>query len=226
MKQKFPIISFIGWHNSGKTTLIRKVASELKDRGFKIGILKSTHHNIISHKPGSDTDLYSKDGIKNIGLIGATGSIFYTDNTNLENPLWISSKFLSNVDIIICEGFKHSPHISKIEVVSSNPTKESLLKDQVPNVIALAIKKEYKELYDTTIPIFDKEDVKGLADFILSYLFPYKDKQQLYLFVNGRLIPLKRYVRDSFKGVIEGFIKALKGTQGAKDIEIKIKKED
>jgi len=225
MKQKLPVISFIGWHNSGKTTLIRKVVSELKDRGFRVGIIKSTHHKeIISHKPGSDTELYAKDGISHIALIGSNGFIFYGDDDNIKDPLRLAFSLLSGVDIVICEGFKHCDHLPKIEVLS-NKNDNGLLKDQVSNVIALVGEKDDKDLANSNIAVFGKEDIKELVDFIISYTHPYKDKERLYLFVNGNFIPLKKYVRESFMGVIEGFIKALKGTKGAKDIEIKILKK-
>ena len=217
MRQKFPIISFIGWHNSGKTTLIRAIASELKSRGLKVGVLKSSHHTgLISHKPGSDTDLYSKDGIPHIGLVTPEGYMLYIAE-HVKEPLWLAFNFFPDVDIIICEGFKNSIYIPKIEIVL--PDKELLI-DKVSNVVALI--GEVKE--NRGVPVFDKKDIIGITDFIVSYLFPHKDKETLYLFVNGKFIPLKKYVRESFKGVIEGFINALKGTKGAKVIDIKIKK--
>jgi len=216
MKQKLPIISFIGWQNSGKTTLIREITSKLKDRGIKVGILKSSHHkDIISHKPGSDTDLYSTDGVSHIGLVTPEGSLFYINDSDID-PIELGFNFFPHVDMVICEGFKSHSSLPKIEVVSAD---KELLKDQVPNVIALV-----GDVKDNKLPIFDRDDIKGLTDFIVSYLFPYEDKQVLYLFVNGQFIPLKKYVRESFKGVIEGFIKALKGTKGAHKIEIKIKR--
>jgi len=216
MKQKLPIISFIGWQNSGKTTLIKKVISELKKRGIKVGIIKSSHHKgIISHKPGSDTDLYSTEGISHIGLVTPEGAIVYINNLNID-PIELAFNFFPHVDIVICEGFKSYSSLPKIEVVSPDM---DLLKDKFFNVIALV-----GEAKDNKLPVFDREDVKGITDFIISYLFPYEDKQVLYLFVNGQFVPLKKYVRESFKGVIEGFINALKGTKGANHIEIKIKK--
>ena len=35
-----PVISFVGWSNSGKTTLIEKLIPVLRGKGLRIGVLK------------------------------------------------------------------------------------------------------------------------------------------------------------------------------------------
>ncbi|MGE4560321.1 MAG: molybdopterin-guanine dinucleotide biosynthesis protein B, partial [Desulfobulbus sp.] len=58
-----PIVSFIGWHNSGKTTLCRQVVAHLKARGYLVAVIKSTKETGIAvDQPGTDTALYRKSG--------------------------------------------------------------------------------------------------------------------------------------------------------------------
>ena len=51
-----PAISIVGRHNSGKTTLIERLISELVARNFDVGSVKHHHHNKfdIDH-PGKDS---------------------------------------------------------------------------------------------------------------------------------------------------------------------------
>ncbi len=43
-----PVISFIGWHNSGKTTLARQVVALLKAKGYVVAVIKSTKERGIA----------------------------------------------------------------------------------------------------------------------------------------------------------------------------------
>jgi len=54
-----PIVSFIGWQNSGKTTIAQQVVAILKEKGFRVAGIKSTHHTSINFdKENSDTRTY------------------------------------------------------------------------------------------------------------------------------------------------------------------------
>ncbi|WP_158269617.1 molybdopterin-guanine dinucleotide biosynthesis protein MobB [Desulfonatronum sp. SC1] len=37
-------MGFVGFHKSGKTTLVTQVAKQLRDQGHRVGIIKSSHH--------------------------------------------------------------------------------------------------------------------------------------------------------------------------------------
>ena len=51
-----PAISFVGRHNSGKTTLIERVIAELVSRGHDVGSIKHHHHtNFEIDHPGKDS---------------------------------------------------------------------------------------------------------------------------------------------------------------------------
>lgn len=41
-----PVISFVGRSNSGKTTYLIKLISELKKRGYKVAVIKHHHGDV------------------------------------------------------------------------------------------------------------------------------------------------------------------------------------
>ncbi len=213
------VLAFVGYHNSGKTTLIRKVAVELRKRGYLIGIIKSTKHDLEPfEKEGSDTDLYRGDGIEYLAVVTPTTvtAIMPHDDRGLEV---LALSLFPDVDLVICEGFKHANDIKKIEVARSDISTQ-LIKDNTSGVVAVVSDFDVKGVRH-----FSHKDITGLCDFIEdTYQLPQKKKMdEIALVVNGRKIPLKRFVRDSMKGTICGYVSSLRFTKGAREIQIFIK---
>ncbi|HBT97635.1 MAG TPA: molybdopterin-guanine dinucleotide biosynthesis protein B, partial [Desulfobulbaceae bacterium] len=65
-----PIVTFIGWHNSGKTTLAAKVLTILRQRGLRVAAIKSTHKSgIIFDQATTDTGIYKAAGADGVLLV-------------------------------------------------------------------------------------------------------------------------------------------------------------
>ena len=103
-----PAIAFIGYQNSGKTTLVEKVIAELTRRGLRVGSLKHHgHHGFDIDVPAKDTWRHHQAGSKHVGLICATRWAEYAD-TREENEMparELLSRY-NDVDVVIIEGYK------------------------------------------------------------------------------------------------------------------------
>ena len=103
-----PAIAFIGYQNSGKTTLVEKVIAELTRRGLRVGSLKHHgHHGFDIDVPAKDTWRHHQAGSKHVGLICATRWAEYADT--LEEDEMPARELLSrynDVDVVIIEGYK------------------------------------------------------------------------------------------------------------------------
>ncbi|MEO2066122.1 MAG: hypothetical protein ABGX17_06425, partial [Desulfurobacteriaceae bacterium] len=67
---------------------------------------------------------------------------------------------------------------------------------------------------------FSIERPEEVAQFIEEKFI--KRKERVLLLVNGKKIPLKKFVQDSLRGVIEGYIRTLKGIESPlKRVEIR-----
>lgn len=211
-----PILTFIGWHNSGKTTVIREVVRRLRDRGYKIAVIKSTKHRGLNlDSPGSDSYLYGKDGIESVALICPDELILFQENTG-ENLKHLAFRLFPDADLVIGEGFKHASGIPKIEVTRADESKEPL-RESVSDVRAVV--SDYEVSFDK---VFKTSRIAELTDFIENSFLNDK-KDEVCLFVDGREISLNNFVCNSLKGIIFGFINCLKFTQGAQKLEIRIK---
>lgn len=103
-----PAIAFIGYQNSGKTTLVEKVIAELTRRGLRVGSLKHHgHHGFDIDVPAKDTWRHHQAGSKHVGLICATRWAEYADTREGdEMPARELLSRYNDVDVVIIEGYK------------------------------------------------------------------------------------------------------------------------
>ena len=101
-------IAFIGYQNSGKTTLVEKVIAELTRRGLRVGSLKHHgHHGFDIDVPAKDTWRHHQAGSKHVGLICATRWAEYADTREEdEMPARELLSRYNDVDVVIIEGYK------------------------------------------------------------------------------------------------------------------------
>lgn len=157
-----PIISFIGWHNSGKTTLSCKVVRTLIERGYRVGVVKSSKEtDLLPDHPGTDTHSYFEAGADPIALVCPDKMVF-TIRTGIHSLRAIAGEFYRKADIVIGEGFKWEKDIQKIEVSRG---KSELLKDKVANVIAIVTDRDIS--YEN---IFRFNQTIELSDFIEQHI--------------------------------------------------------
>ncbi|MCI5148467.1 MAG: molybdopterin-guanine dinucleotide biosynthesis protein B [Candidatus Electrothrix sp. MAN1_4] len=134
-----PIITFIGWHDSGKTTLASQVVRLLKERSYSVAVIKSTKETgLLPNQEGTDTGAYSRAGADAVALV-APDQLVMTAVSPEKNLPALAQRFFSDVDLVIAEGFKEADKVGKIEVFRGQGTR---LADQVPGVIALATDQE------------------------------------------------------------------------------------
>ena len=131
-----PVISFIGWHNSGKTTLARQVVAHLKGKGYTVAVIKSTKESgLVLDQPHTDTALYKAAGADSVALLAPDQLIVQSKPPGLD-LLALAQSLFPDADIVIAEGFKYAVDIPKIEV--KRDSEAPLLRDRVEGVIAVA----------------------------------------------------------------------------------------
>lgn len=214
-----PIVTFIGWHDSGKTTLASRVVHHLKQLGYQVAVIKSTKDTGITFDtPGTDTHTHRSAGADSVMLVAPDQMVIMTDNRG-ESLTSLAHRHFPEVDIVIGEGFKKARHISKIEV-SRNADTDTLLRGKVTGVIAVASDKSI-----TGDHIFRLNEAAEIASFIEKRFLQNATKgaDHTTLLIDGNRIPLKGFVQDALAGTINGFVDSLKLTnKDAKTIDIRI----
>ena len=162
MKETILVIGLAGYSGSGKTTFLEKLIAELKSRGYRVGVVKHTHHPVEFDQPGKDTWRHARAGAEVVAL-AAPGrvSLFRKFETD-PGPEEVVS-MVKGVDVIFVEGYKKG-NWPKIEVFNNKITERpdipaeellALVSDQCPGAAA---------------PFFGPDDAAGVADFLETVL--------------------------------------------------------
>jgi molybdopterin-guanine dinucleotide biosynthesis protein B len=211
------IVTFIGWHDSGKTTLTKQVVSELKKLGYRVAVIKSSNDSGIQFDtPGTDTYMHKAAGADSVMLVAPDQMVLQTQNSGLSLRT-LAHRYFPDVDIVIGEGFKTAKKIAKIEVFRNHDQK---LRDEVQGVIAVATDVEgVAGNY-----VFRLDEAPEIALFIEKRFLTRKDsKEMTALLVNGNKIPLKDFIQEALAGTVYGFVKTLKFNKDIKEIELRIR---
>lgn len=212
-----PIVSFIGWQDSGKTTIAQQVVAILKEKGLRVAVIKSTHHTSINFdREDSDTRTYCKANADTVTLMAPDQMVTISHPPKMKLTD-IVHRFFYDLDVVIGEGFKNERHIAKIEVTRSG---SELLKDQVNGVVAVVTDRSLPE--ET---VFRPDQPQEIAEFIIQeYIEDTKRPDtEAVLFVNGKKVPMKGFVQEALAGTVLGFIKSLKKTENTQSIELRVK---
>ena len=156
---KIKIITIVGKSNSGKTTLLEKVIALLTDKGYKIGSVKHAHDGFEMDKEGKDSWRHRKAGAGATLVISKDKIAMVKDDST--NYIEKMQSYLSDMDIILAEGFKKQA-LPKIEVfrIDSGHKEPLCMADE--NLIAFVTDSNYKP----DVPVFGLEDINSIVDFI------------------------------------------------------------
>jgi molybdopterin-guanine dinucleotide biosynthesis protein B len=130
------VIGFAGWSGSGKTTLIVKLIPRLIARGISVSTLKHAHHSLEIDRTGKDSYLHRQAGAREVLVASQNRWALMHELRDEDEPrLADLLSRLSEVDLIIVEGFKREAHM-KIEVHRKEIGKAFLFPEDC-NIVAL-----------------------------------------------------------------------------------------
>lgn len=158
------VFGIVGWKNSGKTTLIEKLVSEISRRGYSVSTIKHAHHTFDVDHPGKDSHRHRVAGAQEVLLASSVRwALMHETRGEPEPGLAELLARLSPVDLVLVEGFK-SEVMPKLEV-RANPADQETMPAPIADVIALATT---GPVAGAKIPVMDLNDVASIAEFILS----------------------------------------------------------
>lgn len=180
------LIAFVGWHNSGKTTVAVQVASQLRTRGYKVGVMKSTKEiGLAPERQNSDTSRYAQVGTARVALLAPDVVIIRGEDMGSmrQDPFDLAQVFFADMDFVLIEGCKHVQRLAKIEVLREGipepPIHTSVAGNQVLALVC-------DTPVSAPIPCFHSSDTVGIARFIEQLQKQYHADFACTLLVNGR----------------------------------------
>ncbi|RKZ61478.1 MAG: molybdopterin-guanine dinucleotide biosynthesis protein B [Candidatus Parabeggiatoa sp. nov. 2] len=164
---RIPILGFVAYSGTGKTTSLLKIIPLLKAKGLRIGMIKHSHHKKfdIDH-PGKDSYRLRQAGAEQMlvasrkrwALMVEMGDEF--EEPDLEQLL--SHLDQDKLDLILVEGFKHE-RFPKIEVHRPSLGHPLFLKED-DSVIAIAC--DAPLAVPTDLPVLDMNQPEQIVAFI------------------------------------------------------------
>lgn len=153
------VFGVTGWKNAGKTTLVERLVAEFVRRGWRVSTIKHAHHDVDVDQPGRDSYRHRAAGAGEVAVVG--GQRYAIMREQAEATLAEVLARMAPADLVLIEGYKREAH-PKIEVRAGQALS---LAAEDPNVVAIAADERPSE---THLPWFKRDDVAGVADFIVA----------------------------------------------------------
>ena len=129
-RSEIPVISFVGDSGTGKTTLLEEVVKRLKQLGYRVGVIKHSHHDFEIDIPGKDTWRLTKAGC-DVVAISSPGKLAVLEQVDEELTLTqIETIVRDKVDIVLTEGYKGSNTTKIIVILASEQDREQFCCDE------------------------------------------------------------------------------------------------
>jgi molybdopterin-guanine dinucleotide biosynthesis adapter protein len=162
-----PVIGVAGWKNSGKTTLVTRLITELTNRGLRVATVKHAHHDFQIDDAETDSARHRRAGAAQVAIVSPKRWAVVRELGGAPEPsLDDMIGRLEPCDLVIVEGYKAAP-IPKIEARRLASALAVPLAAIDPNVIAIA---SDHGCDGAGRPVFALDDAAGIADFIVRTL--------------------------------------------------------
>jgi len=195
------LVGFIGWSDSGKTTVIEGLVKELRGRGYRVAVLKHCPHGFDWDKKGTDSARIWAAGAQGVALVGPD-QVAFLERVAEVNLKQIAELYFPDYDFVLIEGGKEAVGFKKIMV-----TKEELPQDlPVSSGELLAVISNEPLHIDK--PVFRFNQLIELADFLSQR--EDLERPAVVLSIEGRPLPLKPFVQEILSGAVWGIVKKLK----------------
>lgn len=155
-----PLVFIVGYSDSGKTTVAEALVRSLKERAYRVAVIKHAAHGYQSDPKGKDSWRYRQADADSVVVVGPQS---YTLHRRLQARPRLNDilRKIRDVDIIIVEGFKSEPG-PKIEVFRKENNKSRL--SEKSSIVALVSDFPLQE----DVPCFSFEQSEELAEFVIT----------------------------------------------------------
>ncbi|MSO54802.1 MAG: molybdopterin-guanine dinucleotide biosynthesis protein B [Rhodospirillales bacterium] len=160
------VFGLVGWHNSGKTTLIVQLIDRFVGLGLSVSTMKHGHHEFDIDQPGKDSHRHRAAGATEV-LISSSQrwALMHENRAEPEASMdWLLER-ITPVDLLLVEGFKRDRH-PKLEVHRPG-LGQPLLCPNDPTIVAVASDAALEGL---AVPLLDLNDIESVVWFIMAHL--------------------------------------------------------
>ncbi|WP_234414146.1 molybdopterin-guanine dinucleotide biosynthesis protein B [Paenibacillus sp. CAA11] len=167
-----PVLQIVGYKNSGKTTVVRKLVEHYKGRGLRVAVIKHDGHEFEMDHEGTDTFRFTEAGAAAVAITSRQRTaVIREEESSLDSLVGQFRTF----DLILVEGFKEEDYPKLLLVREPGDIKKLLRLKQPAGIIYWKQAKaeaeaEVRELLGAGgLPLFDMEDQGGWIKWTMDY---------------------------------------------------------
>ena len=156
------VIGLAGWSGAGKTTLLARVIPYFRQQGLRVSVIKHAHHSLAQSSTiaGQGSWVYRQAGAEEVLVSSANRWALMHELRGMPEPrLPQLLRRLSDVDLVVVEGFKSEPH-RKIEVYRQGQRQDAA---NFPDRSRHCRHAATDTAVDTTLPVAHLDDIPALC---------------------------------------------------------------
>ncbi len=163
-----PLFGVVGWKNSGKTTLMVGLVGELTKRGLAVSVIKHAHAKFEIDHEGRDSFRMREAGACQVALSSPRRFALMRELGDAPEMSFADIlAYAGKCDLVLVEGYKRE-NFPKIEIRRDGAASREPLLGSFPQIVAIASDRPDSE--GGTLPVFNLNDINGLADFVIATL--------------------------------------------------------
>ncbi|MFY0543629.1 molybdopterin-guanine dinucleotide biosynthesis protein B [Brevibacillus sp. H7] len=158
------VVQFVGYSNSGKTTLLAKLIPGLEREGIRVGVIKHDGgHDFEWDQPGKDTYRFREAGASIVAIQSATKTAMVEQRPVPLQQL-VKRMGEAGADLVLVEGFKREGY-PKL-VMLRDPSDAELL-DTLSDVVAVISREQFVH---PVLPVFLADQVEEIVQFLFDII--------------------------------------------------------
>lgn len=163
------VFGITGWKNSGKTTLTSDLVRLFTQHGLTVSTIKHAHHGFDIDKPETDSFKHREAGAREVLISsGKRWALMHELQSEPEATLEQLLNQLTEVDLVLVEGFKSSPH-PKLHVVRNELNQDALPDSALPIAAVVSDDDINPQDYHCPGPVLPRSEIETIAKFIAQY---------------------------------------------------------
>lgn len=113
------MMAIVGGKHQGKTTLVARLAAELRRRGHRVMTIKHGSHTFNIDPATTDTYRHYHEGMaEKVAMVSPDKFALVERWSEERSPEEIAERHMADADVVLCEGFKRST-LPRIEIFRS-----------------------------------------------------------------------------------------------------------
>jgi molybdopterin-guanine dinucleotide biosynthesis protein B len=161
-----PLLSVTGKKNSGKTTLVVRLAAALTSRGVRVMTIKHGSHTFNMDPVNTDTYRHYHEGAaERVAMISPDKFALVAHWEQPLTPQEVAERYMADADLVLCEGFK-ATDLPKVEIFRRAAHAEPLYDPALPNAASWQAMVSDVVQGDVPFPVFRLDDAGWLDQLV------------------------------------------------------------